>query len=69
MLLLGFGSRFCGTPHLLLSVASGIAAILVHALNDRARAFYPTADFDETTAEPMTLYARIKDISALMGAA
>lgn len=45
----------------------GIAAILVHALNDRAKAFYQGAGFVETTSEPMTLFVRIKDIKAMMG--
>jgi GNAT superfamily N-acetyltransferase len=47
----------------------GIAAILVHALNDRAKAFYLEAGFAETVAEPMTLFLRITDAKALMGAA
>jgi len=47
----------------------GIAAILVHALNDRAKAFYIGCGFAETTAEPMTLIARIADIKALLGEA
>lgn len=45
----------------------GIAAILVHALNDRAKAFYQGAGFVETAAEPMTLFVRIKDIKAMLG--
>jgi GNAT superfamily N-acetyltransferase len=47
----------------------GIAAILVHALNDRAKAFYLDAGFTETAAEPMTLFARIKDVKAMLGEA
>ena len=47
----------------------GIAAILVHALNDRAKAFYLEAGFAETVAEPMTLFLRIKDTKALLGEA
>jgi len=47
----------------------GIVAILVHALNDRAKAFYLDAGFAETAAEPMTLFARIKDLKAMMGEA
>ena len=47
----------------------GIAAVLVHALNDRAKAFYLGAGFAESVGEPMTLFARIKDIKALMGEA
>lgn len=45
----------------------GIAAILVHALNDRAKAFYMDAGFADTPVEPMTLFLRIKDIKALLG--
>jgi len=45
----------------------GIAAILVHALNDRAKAFYAEAGFAETAVEPMTLFLRIKDSKALIG--
>lgn len=45
----------------------GIAAILVHALNDRAKAFYIGSGFAETAVEPMTLIARISDIKALLG--
>lgn len=47
----------------------GIAAILVHALNDRAKAFYLDAGFVETAVEPMTLFLRIKDIKKLTGEA
>lgn len=45
----------------------GIAAILVHALNDRAKAFYLEAGFSETVLEPMTLFLRIRDAKALLG--
>lgn len=45
----------------------GIAAILVHALNDRAKAFYLEAGFAEMVVEPMTLFLRIKDARALIG--
>lgn len=47
----------------------GIAAILVNALNDRAKAFYLSCGFAETTVEPMTLFARINDVKAMMGEA
>ncbi|PIV73297.1 MAG: GNAT family N-acetyltransferase [Rhodobacteraceae bacterium CG17_big_fil_post_rev_8_21_14_2_50_65_11] len=47
----------------------GIAAILVHALNDRAKAFYLSCGFAETAVEPMTLFARINDVKATMGEA
>ncbi|MCC5993781.1 MAG: GNAT family N-acetyltransferase [Rhodobacteraceae bacterium] len=45
----------------------GIAAIVVHALNDRAKAFYLEAGFAETVVEPMTLFLRIKDVQKLLG--
>ncbi len=45
----------------------GIAAIMVHALNDRAKAFYLDAGFTETAVEPLTLFLRIKDVRALLG--
>ena len=45
----------------------GIAAILVHALNERAKAYYIGCGFAETVVEPMTLIARIADIEALLG--
>lgn len=47
----------------------GIAAIMVHALNDRAKAFYLEAGFAETAVEPMTLFLRIKDAKALLNEA
>lgn len=47
----------------------GIAAILVHALNERAKAFYLEAGFTEAAAEPLTLFARIKDVRAMLGEA
>lgn len=45
----------------------GVAAMLVHALNDRAKAFYVAAGFDPSPADPMVLILRIKDINALIG--
>jgi GNAT superfamily N-acetyltransferase len=42
-------------------------AMLVHALNDRAKAFYVAAGFDPSPADPMVLILRIKDITALIG--
>ena len=45
----------------------GIAAVLVHALNDRARDFYLSCGFSETAIDPMTLIARIADIKAALG--
>lgn len=45
----------------------GIAAMLVHALNDRAKALYLATGFDESPVDPMVLILRIKDITALIG--
>jgi len=41
--------------------------MLVHALNDRAKAFYVAAGFDPSPVDPMVLILRIKDINALIG--
>ena len=68
----GLGRALLRDAVLRITVAAqevGIAAILVHALNDRAKAFYLGAGFAESAFEPMTLFARIKDIKALMGEA
>jgi ribosomal protein S18 acetylase RimI-like enzyme len=45
----------------------GVAAMLVHALNDRAQAFYVGAGFEPSPVDPMVLILRIKDINALIG--
>lgn len=45
----------------------GVAAMLVHALNDRAKAFYVAAGFEPSPVDPMVLILRIKDINALIG--
>ena len=45
----------------------GVVAMLVHALNDRAKAFYVAAGFDPSPVDPMVLILRIKDINALIG--
>ncbi len=45
----------------------GVAAMLVHALNDRAKAFYVAAGFDPSPVDPMVLILRIKDVNALIG--
>lgn len=44
-----------------LSVAenAGVRALLVHALHDRAKAFYRHYGFEESPADPMTLMLRI----------
>lgn len=45
----------------------GIAAVLVHALNDRARDFYLACGFTGSVVAPMTLTARIAEIEAILG--
>ena len=45
----------------------GVAAMFVHALNDRAKAFYGAAGFEPSPVDPMVLILRIKDINALIG--
>lgn len=45
----------------------GVAAMLVHALHDRAKAFYVAAGFEPSPVDPMVLILRIKDINALIG--
>jgi GNAT superfamily N-acetyltransferase len=45
----------------------GVAAMLVHALNDQAKAFYVAAGFEPSPVVPMVLILRIKDIHALIG--
>jgi len=45
----------------------GAAAVLVHALNDRAKVFYLDHGFVESPVEPLVLMLRIKDIAAAFG--
>ena len=45
----------------------GVAAMPVHALNDRAKAFYVAAGFDPSPVDPMVLILRIQEINALIG--
>ena len=44
----------------------GAAAILVHALNDRAKAFYLEHGFVESPIEPLVLMLPVKDIAAAL---
>jgi len=44
----------------------GAAAILVHALNDRAKAFYLEHGFVESPVEPLVLMLPVKDIAAAL---
>ena len=45
----------------------GIAAILVHALNDRAKHFYLSCGFVESVIDELILFARPKDVEAVLG--
>ena len=45
----------------------GIAAILVHALNDRAKHFYLSCGFVESVIDELILFARLKDVEAVLG--
>jgi ribosomal protein S18 acetylase RimI-like enzyme len=45
----------------------GAVAVLVHALNDRAKAFYLGHGFVVSPVEPLVLMLRIKDIAAALG--
>ena len=42
----------------------GVAAILVHALDDRAQRFYLSCGFVESPLDPLILVARLTDIEA-----
>jgi GNAT superfamily N-acetyltransferase len=45
----------------------GVAALLVHALNDRAKAIYLVAGLEPSPVDPMVLILPIKDSDALIG--
>ena len=45
----------------------GIAAILVHALDDRAKRFYLSCGFVESVIDELILFARLKDVEAALG--
>ena len=45
----------------------GVAAVLVHALNDGAKRFYLTCGFAESPIDPLILVARSKDVEAALG--
>lgn len=42
----------------------GAAAILAHAVNERAKDFYLSCGFIESPLDPLTLMARVKDVTA-----
>ena len=44
----------------------GVAAMLVHALNDDAKEFYLTCGFTESPIDPLILVARLKDVEAAL---
>ena len=44
----------------------GVAAVLVHALNDDAKRFYLTCGFAESPIDPLILVARLKDVEAAL---
>ena len=44
----------------------GVAAVLVHALNDDAKRFYLTCGFAESPIAPLILVARLKDVEAAL---
>ena len=46
--------------------AIGVAAVLVHALNDDAKRFYLTCGFAESPIAPLILVARLKDVEAAL---
>lgn len=49
---------------MVVSENAGVRALLVHALNDNARAFYEHYGFHESPLEPMTLMLRLHGPSA-----
>src|SRR5262249_42638456 len=44
---------------------AGVRAIVVHAKNEAARAFYERFDFQPSPTDPLHLYALIKDLKSL----
>lgn len=44
----------------------GIRGIIVHAISDRAKAFYQALGFEPSPAEPMTLMVTLADITKLL---
>lgn len=45
---------------------AGVRALLVHAKDDKAKAFYEHFGFEPFTAEPLTLYRLLKDIRLMV---
>jgi GNAT superfamily N-acetyltransferase len=46
---------------------AGIRALVVHAKDDEARAFYQRFDFEESPTDPLHLFALLKDLRNLYG--
>ena len=44
----------------------GAAAILAHVVNERAKDFYLSCGFIESPLDPLTLMARVKDVTAAL---
>lgn len=44
----------------------GVRALVVHALNDRTRAFYAHFDFEPSPTDPLHLLLLVKDARALL---
>jgi GNAT superfamily N-acetyltransferase len=54
---------------LLVAEETGIRLLLVHAVNEEARSFYPHFGFEASQSDPMNLQLLIKDIRAAIEAA
>lgn len=46
---------------------AGIRALLVHAKDETARAWYPAYDFEASPTDPLHLFLLLKDIRAIVG--
>lgn len=49
---------------MVVSQNAGVRALLVHALNDRAKQFYEHYGFQESPQHPMTLMLRLNTVKA-----
>ena len=47
---------------------AGIRALLVHAKDDEARAWYEALEFEPSPTDPCHLFLLMKDLRALLGA-
>jgi predicted N-acetyltransferase YhbS len=45
----------------------GIRAVVVHAKDEAARAYYERFDFEPSPTDPLHLYRLLKDIRAIVG--